>query len=63
MNTKTVPSKDDAAGMEWWNNATHQERRYWLDVAKSARPVDAWRAYSASLSERYRYSEDEENGL
>lgn len=54
MNAKTEPSADDRQGMEWWNNATHNERRYWLDVAKSARPVDAWTAYKQS--DEYRES-------
>lgn len=29
-------------GMNWWNAAEDWERRYWLTVAGSARPVDAW---------------------
>ncbi|WP_018869532.1 hypothetical protein [Thioalkalivibrio sp. ALgr3] len=36
---------DDPRGMAWWNGLTRQERREWLERAKSARPVDAWRAF------------------
>ena len=34
-------------GMSWWNGLTPTRRRYWLDVAGSARPADAWRAFQA----------------
>lgn len=44
------PTDDDIRGMKWWNSQPESERRYWLNVAKSARPVDAWRAYKAAQS-------------
>lgn len=39
-------------GMAWWNRLTKSQRRYWLDVAGSARPVDAYRAYQRRDDER-----------
>lgn len=39
------PSDDDRDGMAWWNDQDERTRAYWLSVADSARPVDAWRAY------------------
>ena len=38
---------DALVGMAWWNGLTPTRRRYWLDVAGSARPADAWRAFQA----------------
>lgn len=47
---------DDLKGIAWWNHCTEEERRYWLDRADSACPVDAWRAYKLSGErERDRY--------
>lgn len=45
---KRKPTQDERQGMNWWNNATRSERRYWLDIAKSARPADAWQAFKKS---------------
>lgn len=36
---------DPQAGMTWWNDCSEPERGYWLAVAKSAVPADAWAAY------------------
>lgn len=33
------------AGIEWWNSVSESTRRYWLEVAKSSSPADAYRAY------------------
>ena len=42
------PAREDARiGMAWWNGLTPTRRRYWLDVAGSARPADAWRTFQA----------------
>lgn len=38
---------NDELGMIWWNKLTHAERRYWLNEAGSARPIDAWKAFQA----------------
>ena len=55
MNTERVltmrPSADllDAMrGIGWFNCLSPTERRYWLDVAGSAVPADAWAAYKRS---------------
>ena len=47
MEAKTTDDQtdDDRRGMDWWNGASELEREFWLRVAISARPVDAWRAY------------------
>lgn len=34
-------------GMAWWNGLTRTERARWLEIAGSARPADAWRAFQA----------------
>jgi hypothetical protein len=39
------PTADDARGVAWWNSCDEAVRRYWLELAKSSRPVDAWRKY------------------
>lgn len=36
---------DEKAGIAWWNALTENDRRTWLDIAKSARVADAYRAY------------------
>lgn len=36
---------DALAGMAWWNALSRFDRAYWLGVADSAVPADAWRAY------------------
>ena len=36
-------------GMAWWNGLTPTRRRYWLDVAGSAVPADAWRAFQSGV--------------
>jgi len=38
------------AGMDWWNQLTEMMRLHWLNVAASALPSDAYRAYLASLN-------------
>lgn len=39
---------DAAAGMAWWNSLTALERAWWLELAQSATPADAWKAYKAA---------------
>ena len=39
------PTADEVAGMAWWNSQTELVREFWLRVANSARPADAWTAY------------------
>jgi hypothetical protein len=38
------------AGMAWYNALSHAERRHWHEVAGSAVPPDAWRAFSTTRS-------------
>ncbi len=38
-------AEDARAGMAWFNALTPPERSWWLTVADSARPADAWRAF------------------
>jgi len=40
-----VPPEDPHVGMTWWNGISEGDRAYWLETAKSARPVDARQAY------------------
>ena len=44
------PAREDARiGIAWWNSLPQTRRRYWLDVAGSARPADAWRAFQEGV--------------
>ena len=43
------PTVSEQVGMAWWNRLSEAERAYWLRVANSARPVDAYRAYSRGV--------------
>ena len=58
VNPADTPKHHRATGFEaevgiaWFNRLTRAERRYWLDVAGSARPVDAFRAYQRRDDER-----------
>jgi hypothetical protein len=36
------PTISEQVGMAWWNRLTEHERAYWLRVAYSARPADAY---------------------
>ncbi|MGB6485480.1 MAG: hypothetical protein WBE91_01170 [Steroidobacteraceae bacterium] len=40
-------AQDARAGMAWFNSMTPAERAHWLEVAGSAVPFDAWRAFQA----------------
>ena len=40
-----VAPADPHQGMTWWNAMTENERTYWLEVAGSARPADAYDAF------------------
>jgi hypothetical protein len=42
-----VATADDLAGIEWWNSITAEQRRYWLELAKSAAAKDAWEHYKS----------------
>ncbi|MGH8226694.1 MAG: hypothetical protein ACREU3_02125 [Steroidobacteraceae bacterium] len=42
---------DAEAGIAWWNRLTPARRTYWLEVAGSAVPADAWRAFQAGVPE------------
>ncbi|MDO5693663.1 MAG: hypothetical protein Q4G70_14515 [Pseudomonadota bacterium] len=46
------PTEDERRGMEWWNAASELQREFWLRVASSARPADAWAAYKFAMLER-----------
>lgn len=37
--------REAADGVKWWNGLTEGERHSWLNLAGSARPVDAYREY------------------
>ena len=45
-------TSDEAAGMAWWNSQTELAREFWLRVAVSARPADAWGAYKFAMTEK-----------
>ena len=38
---------DALVGVAWFNGLSRAERAYWLELAGSARPADAWRAFQA----------------
>jgi hypothetical protein len=39
--------EDARAGIAWFNSLTPTERAHWLEIADSAVPADAWRAFQA----------------
>lgn len=41
--------EDARAGMAWFNSLSRAERAHWLEVADSAVPADAWRAFQNSI--------------
>ena len=46
---------DGDAGVWWWNNTLNEvQRSYWLSVAGSAVPADAWAAYKRSVQDDYK---------
>lgn len=45
------PSEDEQRGMDWWNALPELQREFWLRVAISARPADAWAAYKFAMLE------------
>lgn len=47
-----VPTDDEQRGMDWWNALNELEREFWLRVAISARPADAWAAYKFSMQDK-----------
>lgn len=46
-----IPQEEPQAGMDWWNGLAEQQRAYWLMMAASARPADAYHAFL--LAETY----------
>lgn len=38
---------DALMGVAWFNGLSRAERAYWLELAGSARPADAWRAFQS----------------
>ena len=47
LESQRCPSEDTSAGITWFNSLTPTERRHWLEVADSAVPADAWRAFQS----------------
>lgn len=48
MSDDPKPTNDEAAGINWWNSLTEDQRADWLRRANSARPADAWQAYKSA---------------
>lgn len=42
MMDERMATSDEVKGMEWWNGLTEEDRDFWLRVAGSAVPADAW---------------------
>jgi hypothetical protein len=49
---------DDLRGMTWWNALTKADRKFWLQKADSARPVDAWAAFKQEIAARQTRHQD-----
>lgn len=47
-------TKDEQAGMDWWNALSEQDRGFWLALAGSATPADAWRQYKTEQEKQAR---------
>lgn len=41
----TAPTPDEEAGMIWWNSLDRIERGYWLALANTAIPAEAWECF------------------
>ena len=39
---REAASADEAAGMEWWNGLSEEQRAYWLEAANTAIVAEAW---------------------
>lgn len=52
LETQGAGLKDASAGIAWWNSLQPAERREWLEIAGSAVPADAWRAFQAGAERR-----------
>jgi len=50
MEHERAPTKDEQAGMDWWNRISENLRAKWLTVLHSGRAVDAWEAYKQSAA-------------
>ena len=48
---REAASADEAAGMEWWNALTEEQRAYWLDVANTAIGGEAWAYHKHVVSQ------------
>ena len=48
---REAASADEAAGMEWWNALTEEQRAYWLDVANTAIVGEAWAYHKHVVSQ------------
>ena len=40
-----MATRDERAGMAWWNGLTEDDRRFWLRAALTAVPAVAWSYY------------------
>jgi hypothetical protein len=45
-----MDTSDAVKGIAWWNRLTEKNRYYWMVVAGSAVPADAWRAYVRAIT-------------
>jgi len=51
MEMHEQPTKDQLAGMAWWNKLSPDARRFWIEEASGGRglwdvsPADAWEAF------------------
>jgi len=45
------PTRQETRGMAWWNAMSDADRAYWLRIAGSATPADAWAQYQAEVAE------------
>lgn len=50
MNTDDV-----LQSIKWWNRLAETQREFWLQVADSATPADAWAAYQESVNKLVLY--------
>lgn len=50
----TEPTKDEQAGIDWWNALPETARARWLERAGSAVVADAWDAFKL-YQEKYSY--------
>ncbi|MGE4125482.1 MAG: hypothetical protein AB7E59_09510 [Pusillimonas sp.] len=51
MTDEREPTPDEKIGMAWWNHASEEQRRFWMERAgNTGVPADAYAAFKAETA-------------